>query len=437
MRTRSVVVVFGALTALFASGYGVMFTVLDDFRDRYGISEGALGLIVAMGFLSSFVAQVVIAPLADRGHARLMIILGMVFNVAGLLGMAYGTTVIVLLVARFVMGTGVGLAYPAARRNVILADPDRLGQNLGRMLAADVAGFAVGPAVSAVLVGPFGIAAPFLLIAGLTVAMYPLIARTRVAETSIDAEIPPRFAFDLLRIRPYLAALSMGAAVFMMIGTFDALWALVLDDLHATVLIANLGITLFAVPMVLFASIGGRLAQSIGPFRLGTFGLVVGAAAMFFYGHAPTGGIMLAISFVHATNDGFTVSSCGVAVGLVVPGERQASAQGLLGGVETFGGRHRRDGHRPDLSALRPHSRIHELRGDDACPGCLRRRVVRHLMGPARHLRCPSRGLRLTARARFSGAARRAYLRAQSGISRSVCRRIGRCALGRWRRAPR
>jgi MFS family permease len=336
MRTRSVVVVFGALTALFASGYGVMFTVLDEFRDQYGIGEGALGLIVAMGFLSSFVAQVTIAPLADRGHARLMIVLGMAFNVAGLLGMAYGSTFMVLLTSRFVMGVGVGLAYPAARRIVILADPDRLGQNLGRMLAADVAGFAAGPAVSAVLVGPFGIAAPFLVIAALTVAIYPLIARTRVAETDVNAEVPPRFAFDLLRIRPYLAALSMGAAVFMMIGTFDALWALVLDDLHASDLIANLGITLFAVPMVLFASIGGRLAQSIGPFRLGTFGLLVGALAMFAYGHAPTGGIMLAISLVHATNDGFTVSSCGVAVGLVVPGERQASAQGLLGGVETL-----------------------------------------------------------------------------------------------------
>jgi hypothetical protein len=78
------------------------------------------------------------------------------------------------------------------------------------------------------------------------------------------------------------------------------------------------------------------MAQSIGPFRFGTFGLLTGAAAMFAYGHAPSGGVMLAISLVHATNDGFTVSSSGVAVGLVVPGERQASAQGLLGGTETL-----------------------------------------------------------------------------------------------------
>jgi MFS family permease len=336
MRSRSVVVVFGALTALFASGYGVMFTVLDDFRDQYGIGEGALGLVVAMGFLSSFIAQVTIAPLADRGHARVLIVIGMVLNVAGLLGMAFGTNIAVLLSARFVMGVGVGLAYPAARRIVIIAEPDRLGQNLGRLLAADVAGFASGPAVSAVLVGPLGIAAPFLLIAAVMVAFFPLVLRTHVAETDVDAEIPPRFAFDLLRIRPYLAALAMGSAVFMMIGAFDALWALVLDDLHASDLIANLGITLFAIPVVLFGSIGGRLAQTIGPFRYGTFGLLVGAAAMVCYGHAPSGLVMLSISIVHAINDGLTVSSSGVAVGLVVPVERQASAQGLLGGAETL-----------------------------------------------------------------------------------------------------
>jgi MFS family permease len=267
----------------------------------------------------------------------LLILVGMTCNVAGLLGMAFGKNVIVLLSARFVMGFGIGLAYPAARRIVILAEPDRLGQNLGRLLAADVAGFAAGPAVSAVLVGPFGIAAPFLLITALTVICFPIIARTRVSESSADsAEIPPRFAFDLLRIRPYVAALCMGSAVFMMIGAFDALWALVLDDLHTSDLISNLGITLFAVPIVLFGSYGGKMAQRIGPFRYGTFGLLTGAVAMVAYGHAPSGVVMLIISLVHAVNDGLTVSSSGVAVGMVVPGERQASAQGLLGGAETL-----------------------------------------------------------------------------------------------------
>lgn len=48
--TRRRVLAFGLLTAVMASGYGVMFTVLDDFRDLYGIAEGSLGLIVGIGF---------------------------------------------------------------------------------------------------------------------------------------------------------------------------------------------------------------------------------------------------------------------------------------------------------------------------------------------------------------------------------------------------
>jgi hypothetical protein len=39
---------------------------------------------------------------------------------------------------------------------------------------------------------------------------------------------------------------------------------------------------------------------------------------------------------VHALSDGLTVSSTGIAVGLVVPAERQAGAQGVLGGLQTL-----------------------------------------------------------------------------------------------------
>ena len=53
---RSRVLTFGLLTALLASGYGVMFTVLDDFRDEYGIEAHWLGVIVGVGFFASFFA---------------------------------------------------------------------------------------------------------------------------------------------------------------------------------------------------------------------------------------------------------------------------------------------------------------------------------------------------------------------------------------------
>ena len=43
---------------------------------------------------------------------------------------------------------------------------------------------------------------------------------------------------------------------------------------------------------------------------------------------------MFAVAMVHAVSDGLTVSSTGVAVGMVVPTERQAGAQGVPGGLQ-------------------------------------------------------------------------------------------------------
>lgn len=315
-----------------------MFTVLDDFRDEYGISGGSLGAIVAVGFFASFFAQIFLAPLADRGHARRLVIVGTVLDVAGLVAMAVASDVAVMILARIVMGVGAGAALPALRRIIVLADPDHLGQNIGRLLAADVAGFALGPAISAVLVGPFGISAPFLLIAVATTAFVPVVLRVHVDEAVVDDQPTRRFAFDLLRIRPYAGAVCFGAAVFIMIGTFDALWVLVLDDLNTADWIANLGITLFALPLVFLGSIGGRLSQRIGPFRVGTAGLLVGAGFMFTYGQLPTGLAIFCVSLVHGLSDSLTVSASGVAVGLSAPPERQAGAQGLLGGVQTLAG---------------------------------------------------------------------------------------------------
>jgi MFS family permease len=326
---------FSVLSALMGAGYGVLFTMLDDYRDEYGIGETALGVLIGAGFLAGFGSQVLIAPMADRGRAKLLVMTGVALYAVGLLVMAAGTTFEVLLIGRVVMGIGIGTAVPAIRRIVILADPENLGRNLGRLVSADVAGFALGPAVAALLVGPFGIPAPFLVVVVATIAVSITLIGFSVDESSQDASVPG-LAFDLLRIRPFVGALVLGAAVFMMIGAFDALWAIVHDDMETSEWIANIGITLFALPLVLLASTGGKLAQRVGPFPVATIGLTLGAMFMMLYGLVPTGGAIFAVAMVHALSDGLTIASTGVAVAVSAPADRQAGAQGLLGGFQTL-----------------------------------------------------------------------------------------------------
>ncbi len=325
---------FSALSAALASGYGVLFTVVGDYRDEYGISETWLGVLIGAGFISAFVAQIAIAPLADRGHARTLIIIGVLGNVVGLLMMAFGTSLVPLLAGRLVSGIGIGASLPAIRRIVILADPENLGQNLGRLLSADVFGFASGPAISAALVGTFGLASPFLVVSGLTLAIIPFALAVTVVET--PDETGQRLALDLLRNRVVSGAVVLGSAVFLMIGAFDALWDVVHEDLETTDWLANLGITLFAVPLVILGPTSGRLAQRIGPFRIAAAGLVAGAFFIFMYGQLPTGGWIFAFAMMHAVSDGITVAASGVAISLAVAEDRQAGAQGLMGAAQSL-----------------------------------------------------------------------------------------------------
>ncbi len=326
------------MTAVMASGYGVMFTVLDDFRDEYGIEAQWLGVIVGVGFFSSFLAQIFLAPVADHGHARKLVVAGLLLNIVGLLTMAFGESLGPLLIGRFVSGIGIGMAFPAIRRIVINADPENLGNNVGLLLSADVAGFAAGPALSALMVPTLGLSAPFLTISALSMCCLPVVLRVPILESTQTEGPHARYAFDLLRNRAMVAALLMGSCLFLMIGTFDSLWAVVLDDLDASEVTANMGITIFALPLILLGAYGGRLAQRVGPFRLGPLGLLLGAGFVLLYGFMPTGLTMLAVGVLNATSDGLTASSTAVAVGLVAPSERQAGAQGMLGAAETLTG---------------------------------------------------------------------------------------------------
>ena len=327
-----------ATTALGGMGYGVMFTVLDDFRDKYGITEAQLGIIVGVGFLTGFLSQILFAPLADKGHAKKLVMTGIAIEIVGTLFMAFGQAFLPLIIGRLLAGFGVGISEPALRRILILSDPERMGQNLGLIVSASVAGFTAGPIVSALTADTLGIAAPFLLVAVLLVVVAFGLFNLQFQEANIEDAPTQRLAFDMLRIRPLAGAIVIGLALFAMIGTFDAVWSVMMDDMKAPTWVANVGISLFAFPMIFLAPRGGRLTQKFGPFKASMTGLSIGAICLVMYGTLWSPYPMLAIGIIHGVVDGLTVTGGSAAVALVAPRERLASAQGLFGGLQTLMG---------------------------------------------------------------------------------------------------
>jgi MFS family permease len=324
-------------TGFIAATYGAMFATLAEFRDDFGVSGAQIGAVVATGFFLGFVIQLTMAPLADRGHAKRLVVVGVLATIAGTFGMAASRNFESLIASRIVMGIGAGLSTPALRRIFILLDPEKMGENLGRLLAADVGGFVVGPIVGALTVSHFGVSAPFLILGGGLTAFFPLLLRVRVNE-STETPSSERFALDLLRNKGVLSAVLLGVAVFVMIGTFDALWVLVMTDMGASKAFSKAGIAIFAFPLIVLGSLGGRLTQRYGPFRVATLGLTFGALCMGSYGLLPNPYVILGVGVLHGINDGLTITGNGIAVGMNVDENRQAAAQGLLGGLQTLAG---------------------------------------------------------------------------------------------------
>jgi MFS family permease len=123
-----------------------------------------------------------------------------------------------------------------------------------------------------------------------------------------------------------------------MIGVFDPLWVVMMDDLDAPSWVGNAGVSIFGLPWILFATVGGTIAQKYGPFRISAFGLAIGACYMASYGFIGSPYVMLGVAVTQSALDALTVTGTGIAVAHAAPPQRQAGASGLLGGIQTLTG---------------------------------------------------------------------------------------------------
>ncbi len=326
------------LTGVLTMGYGVVFTLLAELRQIFGFSESEVGLIAASGFLSGFISQVTLARYADRGHTKVLVRMGPVVAFVAMVWLVFAASLWAFVAARFVFGLGSGAVQPSVRRIVILRNPDSMGESLGRLTAFDIGGFVFGPLLGVVALELGGIRAPFVVLAVLYAAAIVMTSRMEV-----DSAAAPRVDSSvrrLLRNRGMQSALGVALAFYLTVGSFEALWALLMDDLGTETWVIGVTLSGFVIPMVLMASFGGRTAQRMGAVRLCRFSIPVAIVAMVLYGvvgeqrdgSTLVWGIVAvsAVVSVHAIADAFTMPALQVAVAQAAPAELAATAQGVL-----------------------------------------------------------------------------------------------------------
>jgi MFS family permease len=329
----SLFLVAGSMTL----GYGSIYTLLADLRDRFGFSETQLGVIVAAGFFAGFCSQLFLSRFGDRGHIVVMVRGGVLVAALAMLGSAIATQFWVFVLARLLLGLGSGAVSPAIRRIVVTRDPEHVGNNLGHLSSVEVTGFVLGPLLAAAAAELLGIRAPFLFLAALLLVVLALTARIDLTAGPLSGE--HQVIRGLLASSALKATLATCVAFYVTVGMFEAVWAVLLHDQGAETWLIGLTLSLFTVPMIFLAPIGGRTAQRRGPLRVVTVSLAIATLCTFSYGVLPSLWMLLGISMIHAVADSFTMPGNQVAVAIASPPEQMSSAQGLLGatGLVTAG----------------------------------------------------------------------------------------------------
>lgn len=316
------------LTAVMSLGYGSVFTLLADIRDEFGFSDSDVGLIAFAGFATGFASQVFLARFADRGYAARMVRLGVAIATIGMVCMVFAVPLWQWVGARLLLGFGSGMVGPAVRRLVIARDPDNVGANLGRQTAFDVAGFVLGPLIAAVFAQLLGLRAPFVVLAALYVIAFALVGRISF-ETGVAGD-GHRAIRNLIRLPAVQSALLAAIAFYLTLGMFEALWSVLLRDLGADTWLIGLTLSIFTVPMIIFAPKGGALAQAKGPIMVVSVSILVAAACTLTYGIGPLW-LLIVVSGIHAVADAYTMPANQVAVAMASPPDQIATGQGLLG----------------------------------------------------------------------------------------------------------
>ena len=91
-------------TASIGIANSVVFSLLSDLQDKYHFSDAGLGLIAGSGFAVGLVGQLLLAPFADRGHAKLLLLCGLGMAVAGSVLFALSSSLAMLVLSRAVVG---------------------------------------------------------------------------------------------------------------------------------------------------------------------------------------------------------------------------------------------------------------------------------------------------------------------------------------------
>jgi MFS family permease len=320
------------VAAVTMAGVSSVFALLAELESRYALPTASLGWIAGSAFAAALVTQLSLSRYADRGYGKLLLRGGVVSAALGLLWFAAATELWQFVSARALLGAGVGMLLPPARRAIVLTSEGNQGERLGVLYAAYLSGFVFGPPIAGALTVVADVRLPFLVLGLLVAATLFSIAGVEMpeAERGPDDELLDRRVMRRLLVdRKVVAALLVVVSFRYSIGVFEPLWATHLDDLGASTMAITLSLTAFALPMLLVAKRAGRLSDRYGPRVASVASAAASVPIMASYGYVGSLPLIMALVVPHGILEAIQSPGTQAAVADAAPRRDVAAAQGL------------------------------------------------------------------------------------------------------------
>lgn len=151
-------------------GQGMVIPILPEYLKQFNAGGSAAGYLVAAFGAAQFIFSPIGGRLSDRHGRKIMIFAGMGFTVISDLVFAVSHNLILLYIARFIGGIGLGIMVPSVLAYVAdVTTRDTRAKGMGYISAAMNLGMVLGPGIGG-MIANFGIRVPYFVAAALGLA---------------------------------------------------------------------------------------------------------------------------------------------------------------------------------------------------------------------------------------------------------------------------
>lgn len=246
----------------------------------YGLDFWQIGMITLTFQIAGSLLQPLVGVYTDRRPAPYSPVMGMVFTLSGLVGLAFASSYEFILCAVALIGIGSSIFHPEATRMARYAAGGRQGLAQGIFQVGGQAGGALGPVCAALIIVPLGQPSLTWFTAAALIAMLLLtwIGRQQASISRHFAALRASMAGHHADLpRHGTATIAIGLAVLTLLMFSKNAYAESFRSFYTFYLIERFGLSIPASQMMLFifliaaaagALIGGILGDRIGRYRI-------------------------------------------------------------------------------------------------------------------------------------------------------------------------